>query len=213
MRHRLIILDLDGTIYACEALQAVLHNELVTFISAEMNIGYQSADERLSALWAEGNDGNANGAGEIRFLREAGLDVGRWGDIVDGVRIGGFIHEDTILRAALEHVRAACSIVVATNSPAKFTNAVLHQVNIADLIDEVFCLGYRSADIVFPAEGKPSAELYFQISRRYRCPPSDCFVFGDRWEVDIKPAIACKMHATLVAGPSDLTKKLWMLGQ
>lgn len=127
-----------------------------------------------------------------------GLTIDDW-EHYNSVRINPvfFLSEDIKMQAVMKELVKEYTLAVFTNNSSVHTERILEIVGISSYFTRIFTRTMLQ-------RVKPDIEILKIILKRLAAKPEECFVIGDRKEVDIDPAQDIGMHTRLVQGPVDI---------
>lgn len=108
-----------------------------------------------------------------------------------------YLHADEHLRTALEQLSAHVRLVAVTNNPVRVGRATLVALGVSSLFPHVVGLDSTHRSKPDPASFRRAAEL-LELEPRF------VIAVGDRYEVDIEPALSLGMGGVLVDGVGDV---------
>jgi FMN phosphatase YigB (HAD superfamily) len=196
---RLVIFDLDGTLYPreqyAEQVLAVIGRGFVELRGTTPGYAEEKVAElraRMRADWSGTSTtsfmiGNGSGVEEWRDYREANL------SIADGVRPDG-----NVVRA-LERLRSVVPIVLLSNNTRGSAKAILDRIGV----------GVGGFTDVLTAEDvgetpKPNPEAFRVLLSRFELDARHAWSVGDRYDIDIRGLRELGGAGITVDGPADL---------
>ncbi len=108
-----------------------------------------------------------------------------------------WLHPDIELQKALARLASRFQLALLTNNPHSVGVASLATLGIAALFGTI--VGLDDAHT-----SKPDPEPFQLILQKSGCHPEDCIVIGDRYDIDIAPALNEGMSGILVDGVRDI---------
>lgn len=108
-----------------------------------------------------------------------------------------YLEKDEKLREVLTVLTGRFPVMAVTNNPVKIGRKTLNALGVEDLFTEVFGLDTTM-------KSKPNPEIFRLAARRISCPPEKMISVGDRYAVDIEPALSIGMGGILVDGVQDV---------
>jgi FMN phosphatase YigB (HAD superfamily) len=198
-RVRAIVFDIDSTLYTnIEYVDAQI--ELQVRKAAEhWSIPFEEGKTRVQAWrdqYAMHNDGKHQSLGNT--LAGLGIPIStsvRWR--VETFRPADYLVRDDLLRAALEALSQSFRLIAVTNNPASVGVSTLEVLGVSEFLTEVVGLettGYS----------KPSVEPFVEALRRLGTAAGETVSVGDRYDVDMAPALAVGMGGILVDGVTEV---------
>lgn len=193
-----LLFDLDSTLYTNEGYALFQTEVLVERLARERGEAVVETRRRLAKLRAELRAASGGDTSLGVLFAELGIPIStsvRWREEL--IHPGDWLEPDEKLRVSLERLRSRFRIALVTNNP--------HVVGIASL---------KSLDIVQTFElviglddsmrSKPDSVPFTLAAERLGVGVGRCLSIGDRYDVDIAPALALGMGAILVDGVRDI---------
>jgi phosphoglycolate phosphatase/putative hydrolase of the HAD superfamily len=108
-----------------------------------------------------------------------------------------YIREDPSLWKTLESLSASFALAVVTNNPLLIARRTLAALGVEDLFGTM--IGLDSSGV-----SKPHKKPFLMAVRSLGLPPETCVSIGDRYDIDLAPALEIGMGAILVDGVEDV---------
>lgn len=108
-----------------------------------------------------------------------------------------YLHADEYLQAALEQLAAHVRMIAVTNNPVRVGRSTLIALGVSSFFTHVVGLDSTLRSKPDPASFRRAAELL-------ELEPRVLIAVGDRYEVDIEPALSIGMGGVLVEGVRDV---------
>jgi FMN phosphatase YigB (HAD superfamily) len=202
-----LIFDLDNTLYTNPAYAASQEAALVARLARKLSLSPEAAEARIAALRAERAAAGLGATSLGKLFAALGIDMAesvRWRE--ECIEPGKWLRRDARLDRALGLLAKDYALALMTNNPRLVGERSLD------------ALGVRSRFSVLVGlddtlSGKPSAEPFLETARRLALEPSRCVSIGDRFDVDLAPAMELGMGAILVTGVEDVYRLPDILGQ
>lgn len=198
-RGRALIFDMDNTLYTHREYAEHQEAVLVRRLAEEMGWGLDEAGHRVDEFrrgYAAGHRGNKPSLGNT-FLA-LGVDMAtsvRWRN--EEIRPEDFLTADPDLRHTLFQLAEGYSLGVVTNNPVDLARRTLNVLGIGE--------GFRVlVGLDTTLKSKPSLEPFRSACEALELPPGECISVGDRFGVDIEPALELGMGGILVDSVGDL---------
>jgi len=200
------LLDIDGTLYTDPAYGRFQNDVLIAEFARLRGWSRQAAEAALAEARAAltATDGTATSLGNAMAALGVSIETSvEWRTrLIDPRR---FLSPDRRLRGALETLARGAAgpsgrgaaLVAVTNNPRAVGQAGLEALDIADLFRAVVGLDDTM-------RSKPATEPYRLAARLAEAPLEACVSVGDRYDIDLAPALALGMGAVLVAGVEDV---------
>jgi putative hydrolase of the HAD superfamily len=185
MRYKLIIFDLDGTLYKIpKGINKKIEDRVNSFYAEKFNLKKREAERIRNKLKKKYGT-------SILVFRKFGIDENEFYEKVFGdINPKDYIKEDKKLIKILKEI--GLKKVILTNSPRFFALKVLDALkidqNIFDLI--VTANDYHTV--------KPNKEAFLNITNYFNISPLETIVVGDEAEKDLKTAHELGMKTILV---------------
>jgi len=194
-----ILLDIDGTLYDNPAY---IEKQATLFVSAYANhrgLELESAREQIEAYrreFARNHDGRRPSMGNTFLALGVSMkESAKWREEV--LAPERFLAVDEQLRRALETLTRACRIVAVTNNPVSTARRTLSALGVEELLPRIVGLDTCYAS-------KPDAAPFREAQRLLDVPFGSCVSVGDRYEIDIEPALTLGAGGVLVTGVSEV---------
>jgi HAD superfamily hydrolase (TIGR01509 family) len=193
-----LVFDLDNTLYTNPAYAAFQEDVLVERLGRELRIGTQAAAARIAALRSERV---ATGLGKTslgKLFAAMGIEIAvsvAWRE--ECIEPKKWLAKDEKLDRALSALSKRFALALVTNNPRLLGEKSLDALGARDHFSVLVGL-----DDTF--SGKPAPEPFSLVSRRLGVEPTRCVSIGDRFDVDLAPAMELGMGAILVDGVEDV---------
>ncbi|GAA3434957.1 HAD family hydrolase [Kutzneria kofuensis] len=194
---RLVVFDLDGTLYPREA-----YAEQVLAVIGRMFVELRGATpDQAGAKVAELREAmrtNWSGTSTTSFVRANGFDVGQWlGYRETHLSIADGLEPDENVERELARLREVVPIALLTNNTRASMKAILDKVGVGGFTE------------VFSAEDtghtpKPDPGAFRVVLDRFGVAAGDVWSVGDRVDIDIDPLRRLGGSGIAVDGPADL---------
>jgi putative hydrolase of the HAD superfamily len=196
MKYELAIFDMDGTLYEfeggpidfsrTEAYSKIIDNG-IEFIAQKLAVSRQKATTIRKAIVEKyANDIS------IGLEKEYGIDKLSYFNTVWNVDASKYVKYDPELKSLFESL--SCKKAVLSAAPRIWVKRVLNQLQISDLVDEIWT---GEGDI-----RKPSKEAYFAVVHKFGFVPAECVVLDDEIK-NIKAAKAFGMGTIFVSNQAS----------
>jgi FMN phosphatase YigB (HAD superfamily) len=193
-----IIFDLDNTLYTNQAYAEYQEKALVIRLAAFLGLGVDEAAKRIEAARvarAAAGDGKTS-LGNI--FAALGVDVGtsvRWRE--EEFRPGEWLAPDPKLDETLGILATRLSLALVTNNPCSVGVQSLQALGVRERFSSIVGL-----DSTF--KSKPAVEPFIRAAELLGAPINGCVSVGDRFDVDLAPALEIGMGAILIDGVEDV---------
>jgi FMN phosphatase YigB (HAD superfamily) len=193
-----LIFDLDNTLYTNPSYAAFQEDVLVERLGRELGLGTEGAKARIAALRAERAEAGLGKTSLGRLFAAMGIEIAtsvRWRE--ECIEPARWLKRDPKLDHALGELAKDYKLALMTNNPRLVGEKSLD------------ALGVRSRFSVLVGlddtlSGKPAAEPFVETARKLALDPRRCVSIGDRFDVDLAPAMELGMGAILVSGVEDV---------
>lgn len=199
------IFDLDGTLYNTKGMDEANRTALVLAVSETLNLAEAEAAARLEL--AVNDHSSAKGRSSIYG---AALSLGV-SDLVIAqhqkkiVRPEQILSADLLLSSLLEELAESACLALLTNTRTSIARRALSALGINKI---TFSHVYGGDMLVQP---KPSSEDILKLCRAMSVEPGDTVSIGDRWGVDLQPALNAGLMIRKVRDRDDLVEWLQKL--
>lgn len=197
-RPRALLLDFDGTLYTNKAYAAFQNDVLIERLAQERGEPVERTQATLEGMRAarKASGGGPTSLGNL--FAELGVDIATsvtWRlDLIDP---GKWLKPDPRLAEVLAALALRFGLALVTNNPAELGRRGLGALGIEASVPVVVGLDDCMAS-------KPNPAPYALAARRLGVEASECVSIGDRFDVDISPALSLGMGAIEVAGVEDI---------
>lgn len=192
-RKKIIIFDLDGTLYELRGgsykksllQQSVLRNAQ-KYIAAELCKTQSEARHILQGIQRRYGEQIS-----IGLEKEFGIDRHNYFSTVWDISAHGIVKKTQGLRKTLLALRKKYKLVLVSDAPGVWINNVLKELELQDI--------FRGS--IFSGEGNRRKEFgnaFSSVIRILKVNPSDCIVVGDQENSDIIPAKSLGMRTIFV---------------
>ena len=110
-----------------------------------------------------------------------------------------YIQEDPLLREILIGLSASFALALVTNNPVLIARRTLAALGTEDLFAAL--VGLDTCGV-----SKPHKKPFLKVARSLGVLPETCVSIGDRYDIDLTPALDLGMGALLVDGVEDVYK-------
>jgi phosphoglycolate phosphatase/putative hydrolase of the HAD superfamily len=195
-----LVFDLDNTLYTNPAYAQFQEDALVERLGRELGIGAAAAAARIAALRAEREAAGLGKTSLGKLFAALGVEMRdsvRWRE--ECFEPAKWLKRDERLAAALRNLAKDFKLALMTNNPRSVGEKSLD------------ALGARSSFSALVGlddtlSGKPAPEPFLEVCKRLGLEPRRCVSIGDRFDVDLAPAMELGMGAILVEGVADVYK-------
>jgi HAD superfamily hydrolase (TIGR01509 family) len=193
-----LVFDLDNTLYTNPAYAAFQEEVLVERLGRELGIGTDAAAARIAALRAERESAGLGKTSLGKLFAAIGIDIATsvaWRE--ECIEPSKWLAKDQKLDRALSALSKRFALALMTNNPRLIGEKSLEALGVRRHFSVLVGLDDTLS-------GKPAPEPFALVSRRLGLDPSRCVSIGDRFDVDLAPAMELGMGAILVDGVEDV---------
>ncbi len=193
-----LIFDLDNTLYTNPAYAKFQEDALVERLGRHLGIGTEGAAARIAALRAEREAAGLGKTSLGKLFAALGVDMRdsvRWRE--ECFEPAAWLKRNPSLDKALGALATRFQLGLMTNNPRLVGEKSLAALGVRERFSAVVGLDDTLS-------GKPSAEPFLAICRELGREPRECVSIGDRFDVDLAPAMELGMGAILVSGVEDI---------
>ncbi len=184
---RLIIFDIDGTLYCSRKYEVELGKTIIELISKILGISFEEAKKRLEAEKKYSLTVSSS-------ITKLGIDRRYFYSLLaERIEPSLFISPDTTLAEKIKSLRnRGLQVAAHTNSGTQLARKVLYAIG---LCPEDFDILVTSDE----AEPKPNPDGYILITQKLRIPPNEAVYIGDRPIVELRTAKTLGMTTILIS--------------
>jgi phosphoglycolate phosphatase/putative hydrolase of the HAD superfamily len=193
-----LVFDLDNTLYTNPAYAAFQEDALVERLGRELGIGPGEAAARISALRDERIAAGLGKTSLGRLFAALGVDIAtsvRWRE--ECFEPSRWLVADSRLDLTLGRLAVQFDLALLTNNPRLVGEKSLDALGVRSRFSVILGLDDTLS-------GKPATAPFVEVARRLGRDPRDCISIGDRFDVDLAPAMDIGMGAVLVDGVEDV---------
>jgi len=193
-----LVFDLDNTLYTNPAYAAFQEDALVERLGRELGMSVEAAAARLASLRAERKAAGLGKTSLGKLFAALGIDMAksvRWRE--ESYKPADWLKRDARLDRALGLLSKEFRLALMTNNPRLVGEKSLDALGVRDHFSVLVGL-----DDTF--SGKPAPEPFALVAERLGADPRLCVSIGDRFDVDLAPAMEMGMGAILVDGVEDV---------
>ena len=195
-----LVFDLDNTLYTNPAYAQFQEDALVERLGRELGIGTDAAAARIASLRAERDAAGLGKTSLGKLFAALGIDMRdsvRWRE--ECFEPSKWLKRDERLVAALRKLATDFKLALMTNNPRLVGEKSLEALGARECFSVLVGLDDTLS-------GKPAPEPFLEVCKRLGLKPADCVSIGDRFDVDLAPAMELGMGAILVDGVADIYK-------
>lgn len=193
-----LLFDLDSTLYTNPAYASFQTSTLVERLAEERG---ETVETTRGVLESLREDRRVRGEAQTslgNLFLALGIPIEtniRWRE--ERIDPGQWLRPDPLLNEALTRLSGRFRLALVTNNPRSVGRRSLAALGVEERFEHVVGLddSHRS---------KPDPAPYELAARLLEIPPEDCISIGDRYEVDLVPALSLSMGAILIAGVREI---------
>ncbi len=193
-----LVLDIDKTLYDHDEYASHQADVLVRALARERGRSEESMRAEVEA-WRDEYE-RAHGVRQSLGNTFSALGIPMERSIAwrnELIRPERFLAPDPRLYEALETLREEYRIIAVTNNPERVGRSTLEALGVSSLFTHVVGLDTTG-------RSKPDPQPFVHAARMMGCPPQAVVSVGDRYDVDIAPALEVGMGGVLVRGVRDV---------
>jgi HAD superfamily hydrolase (TIGR01509 family) len=193
-----LVFDLDNTLYTNPRYAAFQEDVLVERLGRELGLGAEAATAKISELRSARAAAGLGKTSLGRLFAALGVEIATsvaWRE--ECYEPGKWLVKDPRLDRALETLSKRFVLALVTNNPRLIGEKSLEALGVRARFSALVGL-----DDTF--SGKPAPEPFALVARRLGLDPRSCVSIGDRFDVDLAPAMELGMGAILVDGVEDV---------
>ncbi len=193
-----LIFDLDNTLYTNPGYAAFQEDVLVERLGRELGLGAEGAAARIAALRAERAAAGLGKTSLGRLFAALGIEIQtsvKWRE--ECIDPSKWLKRDARLDRALGLMEQEYDLALTTNNPRLIGERSLDALGVRARFSVLVGLDDTLS-------GKPAADPFVETARRLGFEPGRCVSIGDRFDVDLAPAMELGMGAILVDGVEDV---------
>jgi phosphoglycolate phosphatase/putative hydrolase of the HAD superfamily len=194
-----IILDIDRTLYDHDEYADGQLESQYRKLAEHWSVREEEARERVRSWreeYARNNGGKTQSLGNTFAALGVPIETSAaWRNAT--IRPEEYLERDERLVAALEELARGLPLMAVTNNPVAVGQATLRVLGVGELVRDVVGLDTT-------LRSKPDTEPFLEALRRLGMPAAGVISVGDRYDVDIAPALALGMGAIRVGGVAEV---------
>jgi len=197
-RPHALIFDLDNTLYTNPAYAASQEEALVERLGRDLGMSTEAAAAKIAALRAERSTAGLGVTSLGRLFAALGIEISTsvaWR--VECIDPAKWLKRDVRLDRALGMLAKNYSLALLTNNPRLVGERSLAALGVRSRFGVLVGLDDTLV-------GKPAPEPFIETARRMGLEPGRCVSIGDRFDVDLAPAMELGMGAILIDGVEDV---------
>lgn len=194
-----LIFDIDGTLYTNPYYVFEQVDVQIRHFAQLKNISWNEARKMISDFRKDYS--NKNGGKKISLgntFLAFGIPIEesiQWRK--NYVKPHHFLHKDNKLISKLTELQKKYKIIAVTNNPVESARIALTALGINDFFKDV--VGLDSCN-----KSKPSVEMLELALKLTESRPEECVSIGDRYDIDLAPAVQLGMGGILVKGVEEI---------
>jgi putative hydrolase of the HAD superfamily len=197
---RVIIFDLDGTLYQSSTISGKFAEAAYHAIAKLKGISFDEAKQLIEHKRAQMKQVYGDPAPYTLTLKSIGMSTEHWHkENIAYFDPRDHLEEDARLLKSLTTLKERFRLAILTNNNSVQTDRTLEALGIKHLFDRVY--SYNTFKLL-----KPDPEFLRRAMEDMNVRPEECCFVGDRYNVDLAPAQKLNVHVYYVKGPSDIYK-------
>jgi FMN phosphatase YigB (HAD superfamily) len=197
-RKGILAFDLDGTLYENAAYIRFQEESQVKKLADFLHLSYDDTYFHIRQIKQQRKNCGLPPTSLANIFKE--LDV-PFNLIIDWrnneFHPSDWLSHDALLLEALSALRTSYALGIITNNPHIVAEASLKALGVLELLNIIIAL-----DDTYTS--KPDPVPFKTLIREAKQEPKNCFVIGDRYNIDIEPALAEGMNGILVDSVKDI---------
>ena len=198
---RLIIFDMDGTLYSLDAVMPAVYEIQIDFLSLKK--GWSR--DRIVAYF---NDNSVfpfvseMSRSATALFQSEGLDAKEWNDFREArFPFDAVDPSPAVSKELMDNFNKLGSCVLVTSNSRKNAERILGKIGInVSSFDRVVCNDTTSSNRPFCKK-----DIFEKLLDDYSMRPHQVFSIGDRYSTDIRPLLELGGNGVLVAAPESLS--------
>lgn len=193
-----IVFDLDNTLYTNPSYAKFQEDVLVGRLGSELGLSAEAAAQLVAGLRAERRATGLPPTSLGNLSATLGFDIEtsvRWRE--ECIEPAAWLRRDPRLGEALRRLAGRFALAVVSNNPRLVIEKSLQALEVSDHFQVLVGLDDT-------LKSKPATEPFAFALRLLQLGPEACLSIGDRFDVDIAPALELGMNGILVSGVEDV---------
>jgi FMN phosphatase YigB (HAD superfamily) len=193
-----IVFDLDNTLYTNPDYAKYQEDVLVARLAQTLGEDLDAVRDRIEKMRADRRAAGLAPTSLGNLSAELGFDIAtsvRWRE--ESIEPGEWLNADKCLESALFALARHFTLALVSNNPLLVVEKSLNALGVRDFFKVV--VGLDST-----LKSKPETEPFEHALKVLNLHPKSCISIGDRFDVDIAPALALGMSGILVSGVEDV---------
>jgi phosphoglycolate phosphatase/putative hydrolase of the HAD superfamily len=193
-----LVFDLDNTLYTNSRYAAFQEDILVERLGRELGLGTEAAAAKIAVLRSERAEAGLGKTSLGKLFDTLGIDIAtsvKWRE--ECYEPKNWLAKDARLDMSLQMLSRRFMLALVTNNPRLIGEKSLEALGVRSRFSALVGL-----DDTF--SGKPAPEPFAIVAGRLGLEPCRCVSIGDRFDVDLAPAMELGMGAILVVGVEDV---------
>jgi FMN phosphatase YigB (HAD superfamily) len=197
-RKGTLVFDLDGTLYDNPAYIRFQEESQIKKLAEFLHLSYDDTYSCVRQIRQLRENSHLPPTSLANIFKERGVPF----DLIIKWRIHEFhpsdwLSHDALLFDSLASLKASYVLGIITNNPHAVAEESVKALGVSNLFNIIIALDdtHRS---------KPDPLPFKALLKKTKAEPRDCFVVGDRYSIDIEPALAEGMNGILVDSVKDV---------
>ena len=202
--ERLIIFDMDGTLYDLDAVMPIIYETQIAFLRLKTNV---SRDEAVSFF----SDNcvfpfvSEKSRSATRLFQESGFDLQEWNEFREArFPFDAIDPNAAVSMKMMEEFRQLGTCVLVTSNSLNNVDRVLDKISLRPTVfNRIVCNDATSDKRPFE-----KMDAFRRLFDDYSMQPHQAFSIGDRFPTDIEPMLSLGGNGVLVSTPESLQRVL-----
>jgi FMN phosphatase YigB (HAD superfamily) len=197
-RRGILAFDLDGTLYDNAAYIRFQEESQIKRLANHLHLSYDDTLAQIRRIKEQRKESGLSHTSLANIFRALGVPfdlIVRWRQ--EELHPSAWLSHDSTLFLSLSSLKNSYMLGVITNNPHSVAQESLLALGVCNLFDTIVALDdtYKS---------KPDPAPFKMFMHQTRAEPKDCLVVGDRYDIDIGPALAEGMNGIWVESVKDI---------
>ena len=199
---KLIIFDMDGTLYNLDDVVQMNYNMQVDFYSHQMRL----SKEEVIQIFLENNiypTITEKSKSATEFFVRSGIESDKWNSYRENHFDVSMINREYAASESIIKSFASIApiILLSSNSMRNMSKILTHIGLRQELFEDIICSDHKHSDGTFN-----KLDEMRRIIEKYNVEPANVLSIGDRYKTDIEPLLSLGGLGVLANGPQDLCK-------
>lgn len=195
-----IVFDLEGTLFFSPSFGEEVHRLAKECVAEAKGLNFADADALFESTRKQLSQQNGFKVALTETMLNLGIELKFWNDWQAKVDLNQHVDIDVEIIDMFEKLNSRYTIIVVTNMTSALAERTLIHLGINSSVTELI----TSDKCGF---SKPNPMIYKIICQKYSLNPSQVLSIGDRYNVDVEPALEYGTYGCVIKGKLDL---LWL---